>query len=296
MNEEDRARQERARRLVEETRPEVIEADADQVLIDTGSLEFLAGPPRPEPRVQVLHGPFEILSPAMCNRRPEEVERLYARPVAELEGSADWLWPNFSPAEVSDRDTGLVYVDPRLMDMLEGARRDLGGKPMRLSCAYRGPKYNARCGGVAKSQHLVGRGADVFVGNLDPVALEEALIRNGATGIKRYPGRGFIHADIGDNTYGGGRPWNAGPKFPKRATRFDPDEATRGNDSAPAMGAVAATVGTTAAVAGNAQATVSAFQGVGFWPIVVVVGVVAVGVVAWSKRGWLSYWRRRLLG
>lgn len=78
--------------------------------------------------------------------------------------------------------------------------RDIIGKPIVLTCAYRCVKHNAEVGGVPNSYHTQGIAADIYVEGLTPYELAGQATRvpfflNGGIGI--YPKRGFVHVDVG---------------------------------------------------------------------------------------------------
>lgn len=112
---------------------------------------------------------------------------------------SQWPWQFFVPPEVMCKTTGMVplwnYGFRMMMDMLERTRIE-EDRPMILTSVYRSPAENERVGGAAKSQHLLGRAADIVIGDRDPVKFETLLRKHGARGIGRYRKRGFIHADI----------------------------------------------------------------------------------------------------
>lgn len=78
--------------------------------------------------------------------------------------------------------------------------RDLLGKPVVVTSAFRCPAHNAKVGGVPNSYHTQGFAADIYVLGLTPYELAGQAARvpmflNGGIGI--YPKRGFIHVDVG---------------------------------------------------------------------------------------------------
>lgn len=83
-----------------------------------------------------------------------------------------------------------------LLDALE-AFRSLVGAPVTLDCAYRCPAHNAKIGGAPKSQHVLGRAADVKVKgktarDLYGIALQVPAIRGlGVDDHKQY-----LHLDV----------------------------------------------------------------------------------------------------
>lgn len=54
-------------------------------------------------------------------------------------------------------------VSPRLLELLEQLRYNIGGLPIEISCAYRCPVHNRHpeVGGVENSQHVLGTAADI---------------------------------------------------------------------------------------------------------------------------------------
>lgn len=81
--------------------------------------------------------------------------------------------------------------------------RDYIGEPIRLNSGYRTPSWNKKIGGAPRSQHLLGKAADISVETYTPkqlAAVVEQLITEeklyfGGLGI--YPG--WIHVDIRKN-------------------------------------------------------------------------------------------------
>jgi zinc D-Ala-D-Ala carboxypeptidase len=126
--------------------------------------------------------------------------------------TADWLWPNFSPAEIACRGTGKLLVNEAALGALQ-ALRDRLGKPLILRSAYRSPEHDRAVGGGKASKHLEGVAFDVEMANHDPEAFEAAARAVGFQGFGFYPRSGFIHIDLGP-----ARSW--GERFPKRASAF----------------------------------------------------------------------------
>ena len=90
---------------------------------------------------------------------------------------------------------GKADVSPELVKKLELFRALCGGKPMHINSACRCEKHNKASGGAPRSQHLLGRAADVrkIPGmSIDEMAkhAEEA----GFDGIGKY--RSFVHVDV----------------------------------------------------------------------------------------------------
>lgn len=78
--------------------------------------------------------------------------------------------------------------------------RDFIGKPITINSGYRSPEYNNKIGGASRSQHLLGKAADIRVEGVSPRELRgviEELIKDGRLsfkGIGAYSN--FTHVDI----------------------------------------------------------------------------------------------------
>jgi len=120
------------------------------------------------------------------------------------------LSANFKASEFACRcGCGQVKVDQRLVDGLQELREDLG-RPIIITSGYRCPEHNARVGGAANSQHVLGRAADIRVAGMTAAELYSAASRIAAfSGFGRDDARGFLHVDVRDNParwcYSGGR-------------------------------------------------------------------------------------------
>jgi len=64
----------------------------------------------------------------------------------------------------------------RLANFLEEVKKVLGGKPVMINSAYRGPEVNAHVGGSKNSQHMVGCAADIKVPGMTPDQICKAII------------------------------------------------------------------------------------------------------------------------
>lgn len=133
----------------------------------------------------------------------------------------DWRWPNFSPQELASKREGELMIDPDAMDKLQKLRNVLG-KPMLITSAYRSEAHNRAVGGAKNSQHRLAKAFDVVMTNQDPHAFVEAAKAVGFKGIGYYPKQNFIHIDTGPaRTWGD--PWPkknaATPNFPTEPKR-----------------------------------------------------------------------------
>ena len=99
-----------------------------------------------------------------------------------------------------------IRIDPRLIDVVWRAYREVGGKgPIQVVCGYRSPATNAmlrrRSRGVAQfSQHMLGRAMDFFIPGVPLETLREAGLRMQRGGVGYYPTSGspFVHMDVGN--------------------------------------------------------------------------------------------------
>lgn len=71
------------------------------------------------------------------------------------------LSEHFSEEEFACHHCGELEINPRLIDLLEELRYNIGGYPLIINSGYRCEYWNAHEGGVANSQHVLGNAADV---------------------------------------------------------------------------------------------------------------------------------------
>ena len=83
-----------------------------------------------------------------------------------------------------------THVDLELVGRLEMLRTNAGGRPLRIVSGHRCAWWNSRVGGASRSQHLVGRAADIPAGYAT-VAQAAAV---GFKGIGRK-GTSAVHVD-----------------------------------------------------------------------------------------------------
>ena len=78
--------------------------------------------------------------------------------------------------------------------------RNYIGKPIKINSGYRSPEHNKRIGGVSKSQHLLGKAADIVVKGMSTVELHKAIETLISEGNMLQGGLGlydsFVHYDI----------------------------------------------------------------------------------------------------
>lgn len=108
-------------------------------------------------------------------------------------------WPNFEPWEFRSRDgASYLLLDVRLLDALQSLRR-IVAQPIHINSGFRTPEHNAAIGGAKKSQHVLGRAADIVVSGCSVYRLATLADRVPAFhegGIIRYPSKGFTHVDV----------------------------------------------------------------------------------------------------
>ena len=100
-------------------------------------------------------------------------------------------------------------VDPRLLELLEQMRTNIGG-PLNISCAYRCKAHNdAIPGSAPNSQHIYGTAADIQTPNYDHCHTPEQLLWYAEQlpfdGIGLYDWG--IHVDVRNGGVGSGIRW-----------------------------------------------------------------------------------------
>jgi len=77
--------------------------------------------------------------------------------------------------------------------------RDKAGVPIAVTSGVRCDAWNEKVGGSKRSQHILGKAADIVIRGAEPAeAMELAVLvdafRDGGIGV--YPDNGFIHVDV----------------------------------------------------------------------------------------------------
>ena len=114
---------------------------------------------------------------------------------------------NFSLGEFECNDGSTTPADV-LKNLQKVAKqlqilRDYTGAPIKVNSGYRSPDYNKSIGGATKSQHVLGKAADIVISGYTPdetYTLIEQLINQGVLkigGLGKY--KSFTHIDIRDN-------------------------------------------------------------------------------------------------
>lgn len=99
---------------------------------------------------------------------------------------------NFSSDEFECPGSDDHKISKDLVEKLQELR-EAYGKSITITSGYRSPEYNAKVGGVANSQHVLGRGADITGKDLDKL-YDLCLGIFSAVGDGRKKGK-FIHVD-----------------------------------------------------------------------------------------------------
>jgi uncharacterized protein YcbK (DUF882 family) len=114
------------------------------------------------------------------------------------------LSKNFTLPEFSSKDGAPtpenVIDNLRVLAKNLQVLRDYVKKPIKINSGYRSPAYNKKIGGATKSQHMLGRAADITIQGMTAGQVAdtiEQLIAAGKMqqgGLGRYPN--FVHYDI----------------------------------------------------------------------------------------------------
>lgn len=106
------------------------------------------------------------------------------------------LSTNFRVREFACSDgSDPIFIDSELVSVLQKIRTHFG-KSVTITSAYRTPTHNKAVGGVAHSQHLYGKAADIKVDGISPqkVATYAETILTNKGGIGIYSS--FTHIDV----------------------------------------------------------------------------------------------------
>lgn len=84
-------------------------------------------------------------------------------PKVTLNPRAGMLSEHFAESEFACHccGKGADKINPRLIQLLEQLRYNIGGYPIHINSGYRCPKHNSDVGGVQNSQHVQGNAADI---------------------------------------------------------------------------------------------------------------------------------------
>lgn len=110
-----------------------------------------------------------------------------------LPGTPIRLSEHFLANEFRCKHCGELRIDAQLIIKLEELRA-LVGAPIVITSGYRCPVHNRRVGGVAHSQHMQGKAADLYVNGMNNRELARYAKQVGFSFIKVYSG--WIHCDV----------------------------------------------------------------------------------------------------
>lgn len=119
-----------------------------------------------------------------------------ALPLLWIAGEEDaWLTPNFRVADFASRDGGTTArISYRLVEGLERLRTVAGS--LGIISGYRNVAHNAAVGGVAHSQHLEGKAADVWSADQTPLDLARLALQTLGCQIGLGLGPRSLHIDV----------------------------------------------------------------------------------------------------
>ncbi len=106
------------------------------------------------------------------------------------------LSANFRVAEFACHDgSDTVLISGELVALLQKIR-DHFGKPVTINSAYRTATWNSKQGGAPKSQHLLGKAADITIAGVSPLTIARyaEFLQPEAGGIGVY--QAFTHVDV----------------------------------------------------------------------------------------------------
>lgn len=129
--------------------------------------------------------------------------------VIDLPQFKDKLSEHFTVEEFACHHCGkCIDINPRLLELLEQLRKNIGGYPLHINSGYRCPEHNAEVGGVDNSQHLLGNAADIAVPRqLTFGEFKWYVEQLPFDGVGLYHADNFIHLDVRDGGIGAGYFW-----------------------------------------------------------------------------------------
>ncbi len=153
--------------------------------------------------------PEPLISPS--NSQPAPLPDRYELEKGEP-APLSWPAPNFSPSELACKHCGRVKISTDALIRLQNLR-DVLGKPLRITSAYRCPVHNANVGGAPLSQHKLGKAFDITTrgySEADRKLLKDTAADIGFTGFGGY--NSFLHVDIGRRRHWG-QSWAVPARF-----------------------------------------------------------------------------------
>lgn len=106
----------------------------------------------------------------------------------------------FNSKEFENRKDSNYKIDAELLCRLYMLRKEFGA-PIIITSGFRSEEYNKEIGGATKSQHVLGKAADIRPGNFSKKELNRLyeLCKKHFKAIGDGRHKGFIHVDIRDD-------------------------------------------------------------------------------------------------
>lgn len=129
----------------------------------------------------------------------EEETEMNVKTYSLCKDGATSLAEHFRVKEFRCKDgSDTILISDKLVELLENIRNRFG-KPVVIHSAYRTEAYNAQVGGAAKSQHKLGKAADISIAGVTPLEIaqvaERLLPTSGGIGVYGT----FTHVDVRDS-------------------------------------------------------------------------------------------------
>lgn len=103
------------------------------------------------------------------------------------------------PCRLTQQET---EFPPELLEVLDQIQEHFGDKPIQVISGYRSEELNAQLRrqkrGVARqSYHIRGKAMDIRIPGVATREIRDYALSLEAGGVGHYPGRGFVHVDVG---------------------------------------------------------------------------------------------------
>lgn len=122
-----------------------------------------------------------------------------------------WRWPNFTPKEMADRQSGELVIVPYFMNWLQGLRTEFG-RAMVVTSGYRTSTHQQSIDGRSTGAHVDGMAADIRIANPFAHDLARLAFNMGALGVGVHQDPAtpreerYIHLDLWMRAPTGARP------------------------------------------------------------------------------------------
>lgn len=153
---------------------------------------------------QNLMMPDVVDLPTKTNSNTNTNTNTNANTKATVNANSTKLSEHFDISEFACHHCGKsTKISPRLIELLETLRKNIGGLPIHINSGYRCPVHNANVGGVPNSQHVLGTAADLAIPaklTLNQFLKHVEKLPFDWVGV--YPYSYFIHVDVRDGGIG----------------------------------------------------------------------------------------------